>query len=66
MKNITISAEDAEQIYTLFKTVESADAIYKSCQSAQFRAYVKATYTAENVSGAFERLAGLLSAQDGE
>ena len=66
MKNITITAEDAEQIYTLFKTVESADAIYKSCQSAQFRAYVKATYTAENVSGAFDRLSRLLEAQESD
>lgn len=61
MNTITITADDAQQICTLFKSIESADAIYKSCQSAQFRAFVKATYTADNVSAAFERLAGQLS-----
>ena len=62
--DIMISYEDARQLYSLFRAVESADTIYKSCQSVQFRAFIKATYQAGNVADAFERLNTALTAQE--
>lgn len=63
---ITITDDDARQILSLFRAVESADAIYKSCQSVQFRNFLKATYQAENVESAFERLTKALDGKDGQ
>ncbi|MBR3795972.1 MAG: hypothetical protein IKK34_08090 [Clostridia bacterium] len=56
LKNITISVEDAKQLFSLYSTCESADRHFYSCQSASFRQFVSSTYKAANVSGAFARL----------
>lgn len=56
MADVTISLDDAREIISLFKAVKSADAIYKSCQSAQFRTYTTMTAKADNVQNAFRRL----------
>lgn len=53
---LSITQIDAEQLYELYNSVEAADSHFHTCQSVQFRDYVKATYKAHNVRTAFERL----------
>lgn len=53
---ITLSVQDAKRLYQLYENCEAADAIFKSCQSTQFRNHVKSAYTAANVAGAFQAL----------
>lgn len=60
--SISLSTEDAEQIYELFKSVEAADSHFHTCQSVNFRDYIKAVYKAPKVSAAFAGLKQKISA----
>lgn len=53
---VSIPLEDAEQLYELFEGVEAADSHFHTCQSVNFRDYVKAVYKAAKVSAAFSDL----------
>ena len=53
---VSLSIEDAEQLYELFKSVEAADSHFHACQSVNFRDYIKAVYKAPKVSEAFAAL----------
>ena len=53
---ITVSISDAERIYELFMHIESADAHYHTCQSANFRQHVQSVYKAPNIGKAFDAL----------
>lgn len=55
-KTLTISRETADRLYSLFASCEAADAHFKSCQSAQFRAHIQGAYKAANVHAAFNLL----------
>ncbi len=59
-KAISIDEQTAQRIYSLYQNCESADAIYKSCQSPQFRTHMKSVYQAPNVERAFAELKRLL------
>lgn len=63
---ITITVEDAEQIYKLFENVELADVHFHSCQSAQFRQHIQSVYKAQNIEQAFNNLRdAMLEAKEG-
>lgn len=46
----------ANQLMKLFDALESADAIFKSCQSDSFRQQVRSIYTAPNIQNAYDDL----------
>lgn len=50
---VSIPIEDAEQICELFNGVETADSHFHTCQSVNFRDYIKAVYKAPKVGAAF-------------
>ena len=53
---VTIDTKTAEGLLELYRNVESADAVYKRCQSDQFRLHVKAVMQNDSVKQAFEQL----------
>ena len=53
---VSITVDDAEQLYELFKGIEAADSHFHTCQSVNFRDHIKAVYKARKVSAAFEGL----------
>lgn len=53
---ITLTVEDAEQIYKLFENVQLADLHFHSCQSPQFRQHMQSVYKAPNIEQAFTNL----------
>lgn len=58
---ITLTKEEARQLYSLYENVELADAHFHTCQSHQFRQHLQGVYKAENVSRAFAKLAAFLA-----
>ena len=63
---ISVSVEDAEQIYSLFQNVELADVHFHTCQAVNFRQHVQSVYKAKNVAKAFENLKAAIVALKGD
>lgn len=55
-QGVTLSVEDAEQIYKLYENVQLADVHFHSCQSPLFRQHIQSVYKAQNVGKAFDNL----------
>ena len=60
--SVAVSPEDARQILSLHRTVESAERNFHRCQSNLFRHFVVEKAEAKNVSAAFARLHDALEA----
>ena len=53
---ITIPLQDAEALYQMLRNVELAELHFHSCQAANFRQHVQATFHAQDVADAYETL----------
>lgn len=53
---VTIPKAQAEKILDLFQKLKDADTHFKTCQSTNFREYVRSVLNAPKISGAFESL----------
>lgn len=62
IKTVTIGVDAANMLYELFRNIESADAHFKTCQSAQFRQHMRSVYQSTNVFAAFETLRASIDA----
>lgn len=59
---IEISLQDADALYQMLRNVELAEAHFHSCQAANFRQHVQATFHARNVADAYEALKAAIEA----
>ncbi len=53
---ILLSVAEAERVYELYRNIEAADAMFKTCQSVSFRQHMQSVYKSANVSAAFDAL----------
>lgn len=53
MADIVLKREEAERLCELYENIESADSIYKRCQSDYFRLHVQNTYKNDAIASAF-------------
>lgn len=57
---VEIDKEILERAYSLYRSVKSADYIYKPCQDKPFRQYVKSALDSQNVRDAFSHISKLI------
>lgn len=53
---VTVSLQDAEALYQMLRNVELAELHFHSCQAANFRQHVQATFHAQDVADAYKAL----------
>ena len=64
MDKVSVCREDAARLLGLWDACEAAERHFHSCQSAQFRSFVKSVWDAPNMHAAAEHLRDALAAKE--